>query len=249
MRRRPSGFTYIGLLLAVALLSAGLAGIGQVWHTTVQRAKEAELQFVGEEFRRAIKLYYDSTPGGDKQLPRSLEDLLRDQRYPGVRRYLRKVYVDPMIGKAEWGLIKVRDGIVGVHSLSEGVPFKSGGAQAGAPRRTTYADWKFIAEIALPPAEPVVQKGPAAAAPAPVPQTPQAPTVVETPVAEPPPAAKRPEPLPTERCERFKALDARACAASANRLGRPDSVCEASAASRNANCLSGAVLGPLSISQ
>jgi type II secretory pathway pseudopilin PulG len=157
LRRSSAGFTYIGLLLAVALIGAGLAAIGQVWHTNVQRSREAELRFIGEQFKHAIKLYYEGTPGGDKQLPKSLEDLLRDERYPVVRRYLRKMYVDPLRGKAEWGLIKLNngDGIVGVHSLSESEPFKNRGAEKASKTRVTYADWKFVADITLTPAQAV----------------------------------------------------------------------------------------------
>jgi type II secretory pathway pseudopilin PulG len=142
------GYTYIGLLLLIAIMTVGLAAIGEVWRTSVQRDKEAELLFVGEEFRRAITLYYDSTPGAVKQLPRTLEELLRDRRYPTVRRYLRKIYRDPITGTQEWGLIKGEgDTIVGVHSVSQGAPFK----RAGFPSQyesfstaRTYADWRFV---------------------------------------------------------------------------------------------------------
>ena len=47
MRRTAHrGFTYIGLLIFIALLGIGLAMTGQIWHTSVQREKEAELLFV-----------------------------------------------------------------------------------------------------------------------------------------------------------------------------------------------------------
>ncbi len=157
LRRSSAGFTYVGLLLAVAMIGAGLAAIGQVWHTNVQRSREAELRFIGEQFKHAIKLYYEGTPGGDKQLPKSLDDMLRDERYPVVRRYLRKVYVDPLRGKAEWGLIKHNngEGIVGVHSLSNEEPFKNRDPEKATTKRATYADWKFVADITLTPAQAV----------------------------------------------------------------------------------------------
>jgi hypothetical protein len=220
------------------------------------RSREAELQFVGEQFKRAIKLYYDSTPGGDKQLPKSLEALLRDTRYPVVRRYLRKVYVDPMRGKAEWGLIKHNngDGIVGVYSLSEGEPFRNrdaAAAKAGALKtRVKYADWRFVADIAFAPV-PAAALAPAFA------QQPQQPQAPPEPVAAPPsdmpdPVAARVKPratLPTERCERLREMDTRTCAASASRRGSPDGNCESSAALRYANCTAGAPAGPLWVSQ
>lgn len=148
-RRRVAGFTYLGLLLAVALLGVALAAVGEVWRTTLQRERERELLFVGDAFRTAIAAYYEGTPGGGaKQFPKTLEDLLLDRRYPAVRRYLRKVHADPLTGKPEWGLIKgPGESIMGVHSLSQGVPVK----RANFPDEydnfsvsKTYVDWKFV---------------------------------------------------------------------------------------------------------
>ena len=137
------GFTYLTLLFAVAFMGAGLAAASSLWHTAQMREKERELLYVGNQYRKAIEAYY--TQG--KQYPRELVQLLRDQRVPGVRRYLRKLYRDPMTGKNEWGLVKAPDGgIAGVYSLSEQVPFK----QAEFPKdlaeftgKTKYSDWKF----------------------------------------------------------------------------------------------------------
>lgn len=250
MPRHHHGFTYIGLLLMVALITAGLASIGEAWRTMVQRSKEAELLFIGEQFRHAIKRYYEATPGADKQLPKSLEDLLRDPRYPVVRRYLRKVFVDPMMGKTEWGLIREKDGIIGVHSLSTDVPFKQRGGESDSLRRATYAEWKFIADVTVVVA-PAVTVKPAPAAP----QTTNAPAPAAVPVEEAPvpaPIAPTPKPRvkpPTEPCERLRFNDNRICAASTVRLGRPDTACEQSAATRYANCSAGVTAGPLYLEQ
>src|SRR5262245_46206627 len=99
-RRRPcaGGFTYIGLLIAIAVMGIGLAAIGPVSRTLQLRELESELLFAGDQIRRAIGEYYESSPAGLKQYPKKLEDLLRDNRYPGVRRYLRRLYFDPMTG-------------------------------------------------------------------------------------------------------------------------------------------------------
>ena len=142
---RNRGFTYLTILFAIAILSGGLALIGEVWHTSAVREKEAQLLQVGDEFRKAIERYYLSGP---RIYPRNLSDLVQDPRQPGVVRHLRKVYPDPFTGSIEWGLVKSADGgIAGVHSLSEERPLKSAGfrvrdaAFEGAQR---YADWKFI---------------------------------------------------------------------------------------------------------
>ncbi|HKA40098.1 MAG TPA: type II secretion system protein [Burkholderiales bacterium] len=146
-RSRASGFTYAGILIAVALVGLGLALTGEVWQTTVQRDRERELLFAGDEIRRAITQYYESTPGTGKQFPKSLDDLVRDSRYPTTRRYLRKVYPDPMTGQREWGLVKgPGDGIMGVYSLSRKTPLKRANfppEYAAFEKAESYAAWLF----------------------------------------------------------------------------------------------------------
>ena len=141
------GFTYIGLLFFVALMGGALVAVAQVWHTQVKRDKEAELLFIGNQFRRAIALYYERAPGGLRQYPKQLDDLLQDPRFPNVQRHLRKLYVDPMTGKAEWGLVRTPDGsILGVYSLSDDAPLKTAGftgPDAGFVDSVTYREWKF----------------------------------------------------------------------------------------------------------
>jgi type II secretory pathway pseudopilin PulG len=147
--RCQSGLTYIALLLAIALHGAVLAAAGSVWHTAQQREKERELLFIGDQFRRAIRAYAQSGPGLKGQLPRTLDDLLLDPRFPGIKRHLRKIFVDPVTGKTEWGLVKTPDAraIIGVYSLSDEAPLKTSNFQPadqafeGAAR---YADWKFV---------------------------------------------------------------------------------------------------------
>ena len=142
---RSRGFTYLTVLFIVAVLTAGLALIGEVWETAAKREKEVELLFIGHEYRKAITRYYLA---GKNQYPRELGDLLKDPRQPGTVRYLRRAYPDPLTGKAEWGIVKAPDGgIAGVHSLSDQKPLKSGNFRlrdAGFESAATYADWKFI---------------------------------------------------------------------------------------------------------
>ncbi|UCH47069.1 MAG: type II secretion system protein [Betaproteobacteria bacterium] len=139
-----SGFTYIGLLFLVAIVTFALSGVATVWHTMAQREREAELLFIGEQFSQAIESYYRWSPGGP-QLPRSLDDLLRDDRFPMVRRHLRRIYRDPMTGSTDWGLVMEGDRIAGVHSLSKRKPIRV----AGFDRREfeeaeSYEDWRFV---------------------------------------------------------------------------------------------------------
>jgi len=47
-----------------------------------QREKEKELLYVGDQFREAIALYYQRTPGTVKRYPEKLEELLEDKALP-----------------------------------------------------------------------------------------------------------------------------------------------------------------------
>ena len=144
-RRRQAGFTYVTVLLVVAILGLGLSATGQLSRTVALREREAELLYVGNQYRRAIARYYANGPS---QYPRRLEDLLKDPRKPGIERYLRRLYNDPVTGSAEWGIVKAPDGgIMGIYSLSGEKPFKVsgfGGADRDFENAAAYAGWKFI---------------------------------------------------------------------------------------------------------
>lgn len=146
VRRRQRGFTYLTALFVVALLGAGLALAGEAWETSAKREREAELLFIGDQYRSAIARYYRSTPGGMNRYPRTLEELLADPRQPVLRRHIRKLYPDPFGGR-EWGLVKAPDGgISGVFSLSNATPLKKGNfrpSDAGFESAQTYRDWQF----------------------------------------------------------------------------------------------------------
>ena len=145
---RSGGFTYLSLIVLVAiigLVTATTLKLGSV----LQRARaEQELLRIGAEFSDALQSYADATPAGKPSQPATLKDLLRDPRYPTTRRHLRKIYLDPMTGKAEWGIVYLGDkvGVVGIYSLSDAKPIKIGNFPA---RFTSFDakehifDWKF----------------------------------------------------------------------------------------------------------
>ena len=142
----PQGFTYIGLLIVIAIAGIGLAAVGVLWQTQAQRMREQELLFIGGEYSRALASYATSTPGGIRQFPADLEDLVLDKRIPIIKRHLRKLYLDPISNKAEWGLEKQQNRIVGVYSLSKKKPIKKSGFAAeyeSFENAQTYSDWRF----------------------------------------------------------------------------------------------------------
>jgi type II secretory pathway pseudopilin PulG len=167
MLNRSEGFTYFALLFIVAVMGTLLALTGQLWQKTMQEEKEYQLLFIGNQFRRAISLYYERTPGLAKQYPKKLTDLVKDDRYPSVQRYLREIYKDPLTDNNEWGLVRMPDGgIMGVYSLANGVPQKTGNFSAQYAEfvnSQSYSDWKFIyrpniAVLVVPTTKPPVPK-------------------------------------------------------------------------------------------
>lgn len=144
--RRASGFTYLGVLLLVAIMGFGLAAFGELHSHAAQRQKEEELLFIGAQFRDAIASYYNRSPG-TKAYPKNLEDLIEDKRFPMPQHHLRRVYSDPMTGKSDWALVEAPGGgFMGVHSLSEETPVKSGdfsAKDAAFEDAENYTKWMF----------------------------------------------------------------------------------------------------------
>jgi type II secretory pathway pseudopilin PulG len=154
--RPPRGFTYFGLLLLVALLSSTLALAGVIWHAEMQREREHELLFAGDQILRAIQRFREKTPAGQRaRFPESLDELIDDRRWPTTRRHLRRIYVEPMTGSKDWAVVKAPDGgVMGVHSRSKAVPMKRAGfalAYEDFGSARTIADWRFEF-AATPPA-------------------------------------------------------------------------------------------------
>lgn len=146
--RAQGGFTYLGLLFAVALAGLALAATGTVWSMERQRQREAELLFIGQQFRDAIASYYERSPGLVKRYPAKLDDLVKDGRFLMVQRHLRRVYVDPITGTHEWGLVAAPEGgVMGVYSQSSGAPIKRSRfvtVDSDFEGKSAYSEWKFV---------------------------------------------------------------------------------------------------------
>lgn len=149
MTGNQRGAILLFLLVSVTVLglSAGIAG--STWSSTVQRAKEQDLLWKGNQIRKAIGSYYETkgAPGTPLLFPQSVNDLLQDNRSLNTRRHLRQPYLDPMTGE-DWEWIKAPEGgIKGVRSTSKKKPFKMDGFSeenktfAGMWQ---YRDWEFI---------------------------------------------------------------------------------------------------------
>jgi type II secretory pathway pseudopilin PulG len=146
---REAGFTFIGLMFAIAIAGIALAGTGVLWQMEGRREKEKELLFIGEQYRKAISTYYEKSPGGAKQFPEKLEDLLQDNRFPNPTRHLRRLYGDPMTPEGQWELIRLEGRIVGIASRGTEQPIKIAGftpEQEGFGSAEKYSGWRFLSK-------------------------------------------------------------------------------------------------------
>jgi type II secretory pathway pseudopilin PulG len=150
--RREGGFTYLGLVILVTVI--GLVGAATLKVDALLRRASAEedLLATGAAFSEALRTYAEATPKGQPPQPPSLQELLKDPRFPGVRRHLRKIYIDPLTGKTEWGIVWAnpgeRRGVLAVYSLSKAKPLKVANFDArfsGFENKQHISDWKFVA--------------------------------------------------------------------------------------------------------
>jgi type II secretory pathway pseudopilin PulG len=152
MPNGEAGFTYLGVLLLIAVSSIALAATGTLWATGIQREHERQLLWVGGQYAQALRSYYRASPGL-AQYPQELAELVEDNRFPQPQRHLRRLYRDPITGSDDWGLMRAVDGrITGVYSRSQALPLKRNGFDAlwsGFEGLEHYSDWQFVAEQAF----------------------------------------------------------------------------------------------------
>ena len=89
---RQAGYALAAVLISVAIMSIVMTALLPVWRQQMQREKEAELAFRGEQYARAIYLFNVKNGG---QFPPSIDALVQG-------RYLRKKYKDPMTEDGEF---------------------------------------------------------------------------------------------------------------------------------------------------
>ncbi|MCS6818058.1 MAG: prepilin-type N-terminal cleavage/methylation domain-containing protein [Blastocatellia bacterium] len=154
-RRHAQGFTLLELILTIAILSIFTAAAIPIARNAVQRQREVELRRALRELRTAIDRYkraYDAglisrleTQAETEGYPPNLEVLVNGVQLAGSPdrkiRFLRRIPVDPMTGRAEWGLRSTQDepnarswggqNVFDVYSLSDGVALDG----------TRYRDW------------------------------------------------------------------------------------------------------------
>jgi general secretion pathway protein G len=150
-RRGAAGFTLAELVMVVALLSI-LAGVAiPTGRFMLKREREAELRLDLRLMRNAIDEYKRLSDQGMIQVelgtegyPKDLDVLVDGVDIVGQtvkRKFLRRIPMDPMTGKVEWGKRSYQDepdstswggqNVYDVYSLSEGTALDG----------TKYKDW------------------------------------------------------------------------------------------------------------
>ena len=118
-RRARNGFTLVELIVAMTILMILTAAAVPVVRITIQRNKERELRRDLWEMRDAIDRYKDAADRGAFQVkldsqgyPPDMETLVKGVDSNGKKlRFLRRIPVDPMTGKTEWGLRSMQDDV------------------------------------------------------------------------------------------------------------------------------------------
>ncbi len=151
MTRGCRGFTVAELVMVTALVAILAAVALPTARFTMKREREAELRLDLRLMRNAIDDYKRLSDQGMIQVeigtegyPKEFEDLVNGVSIVGQqtkRKFLRRIPVDPMTGKAEWGLRSYQDepnetswggqNVYDVYSLSK----------ATALDGTKYKDW------------------------------------------------------------------------------------------------------------
>ncbi len=116
-RHRASGFTLIELIVATAIIVILTSMVLPLARLSIQREREHELRYDLWMMRDAIDRYKDAADRGAFQIkvgtegyPADLDTLVTGVDVGGKKvRFLRKIPVDPMTGKAEWGMRSMQD--------------------------------------------------------------------------------------------------------------------------------------------
>lgn len=136
--RAADGYAMAVLLVGIAIMGIFLGVAMPVWHQTMQREKEEELIFRGNQYARAVGLFQRKNGNA---YPPSLDVLVQ-------QKYLRKKYKDPMVEDGVFQLIPAGTaGQAGVTNLSintnQPLPITTqqsgtslGGARVGAGTQT-----------------------------------------------------------------------------------------------------------------
>ena len=116
-RRRQRGFTLLELIVATAILTILVGAAFPLVKITIYRERERELREDLWMIRDGIDRYKDAadrgafqTKVGSENYPPDLDTLVTGVDAPVKKlKFLRRIPVDPMTKKAEWGMRSMQD--------------------------------------------------------------------------------------------------------------------------------------------
>ncbi len=128
--RRRFGFTFIELMIVMAIIAVLMAVALPIYTRSIIRSKESVLKNNLFTLRTVIDEYtYDK-----QKAPQTLEDLVSDG-------YLRQVPIDPMTGNSDsWKLI-MEDASNTVNQTMPGIFDVRSGADGTSLEGTPYSEW------------------------------------------------------------------------------------------------------------
>jgi general secretion pathway protein G len=148
-RHTERGLTLVELIVTVTILAILASAAVPVYKFKLKRDKERELRRDLWEMRDAIDHYKDAADKGaiqtkvdSQNYPPDLETLVTGVDIQGKKvRFLRRIPIDPMTGKPEWGLRSMQDDpksdSYGGQSVFDVYTKSTGTALDG----TKYSDW------------------------------------------------------------------------------------------------------------
>jgi general secretion pathway protein G len=146
---REAGLTLIELIVTVAILGLLASAAVPLARWNIKRVKERELHADLLEMRAAIDKYKDAADKGGIQTkvdsdnyPPDLDTLVKGVEVKGKKmRFLRRIPIDPMTNKPDWGLRSEQDDPDGDSFGGQNVFDVYSKSQGTALNGTKYAEW------------------------------------------------------------------------------------------------------------
>jgi len=148
-KRGERGLTLVELIVTVAILTILASAAVPVMRFKVKRDRERELRRDLWEMRDAIDHYKDAADRGafqtkvdSQNYPPDLDTLVSGVDVQGKKvRFLRRIPIDPMTGKAEWGMRSMQDDPTSDSFGGQSVFDVYSKSQGTALDGTKYSDW------------------------------------------------------------------------------------------------------------
>jgi general secretion pathway protein G len=156
LRKSVAGFTFVELIIATAVMMILASAALPIARVSIKRQREKDLRYTLREMRGAIDKFKDYADSGrisqlelqfgSENYPASLDQLVEGVAMANDAtgrkfKFLRRVPIDPMTGRAEWGLRSYQDSpdskvwggqsVFDVYSKAEGIALDG----------TKYRDW------------------------------------------------------------------------------------------------------------